>query len=149
MHSAIVSGREFLKSNHQRWSQLSCVWIEKVTYSSPVLSQAYCLAAMNALFSPHIWTEAVQGLVDISPHVIAKFSQFFSHIPLFLQKTDQKLKTSLIENYLFLPQFKQVKLDIFPRKEMAEDKYLEYIPFTPGLVASTLDRRWTLQSSGI
>jgi hypothetical protein len=59
-----------------------------------------------------------------------KMVQFFSRIPLFSQMPNWKLKASLIESYLFLPQLRQVRLDIFPRKEMAEDKYLEYIPFT-------------------
>ena len=35
-----------------------------------------------------------------------------------------------MESRLFLPQLRKARLDVFPRTDMAEDKYLEYIPFT-------------------
>ena len=41
-----------------------------------------------------------------------------------------KLQASFIEGYLFYPQLKPISLDIFPRKDIAKDNYLEYIPLT-------------------
>ena len=35
-----------------------------------------------------------------------------------------------MEGYLFLPQLREMRLDIFPRTGMEDDKYFEYIPFT-------------------
>ena len=35
-----------------------------------------------------------------------------------------------MEGYLFYLQLKRISLDIFPRKDMAKDDYLEYIPLT-------------------
>ena len=128
--SAITAGRKFLSLSTEKWNQPDHLWIEKVNYGSAVLSQTYCLAAMNISTSPYTWGQNVSGLAPIPMKAVAKFSQFFSRLPLFSNGPEWKLRSSLIEGYMFLPQLKRVRLDIFPRTEMAEDKYLEYIPFT-------------------
>ena len=130
---AIGKGREFLSQSRDRWSEANYIWIEKVSYSSSVLSKTYCIAAIKAATlypTPYQWTTSAHDLVDISSEKILKFSQFFSQIPLFADEPEWKLKASLIEGYLFLPRLRRVRLDVFPRKDMTEDKYLEYIPFT-------------------
>lgn len=66
----------------------------------------------------------------ILSQAVEKFDGFFGRLPLFSDSDDRLIKHSLVEGYMFLPQLKQIRLDVFPRKGMAKDKYLEYIPFT-------------------
>ena len=126
--SAIEAGRWFLSQSVERWGQPDYLWIGKVSYGSAVLSQTYCLAAMNTSTLPYLWGQNVSGLSTIPSKAVANFSQFFSRLPLFCDGPGWKLHASLMQGYMFLPLLERVRLDIFPRTEMAEDKYLEYIP---------------------
>lgn len=129
--SAIEAGRLYLNQYCEGWTKPAPLWIEKVSYGSGVLSQAYCISAINApIPTCQGWGEAAKNLIDVKMEAVTKFSQFFSHLPLFCQEPSWKLHAAVVEGYLFLPHLKRVRLNIFPRKEMAEDKYLEYIPFT-------------------
>ena len=119
MHDAMIAG-----------TQPEYIWVEKVTYSSSILSETYCLAALKGQASSHAWGAAVQSLADISIKKLTKFTHFFSQLPLFSKGSQWKLQALLIEGYLFYPQLKRMSLDIFTRKDMAKDDYLEYIPLT-------------------
>ncbi len=127
--AAIDQGKEYLRANHHRWDELSYIWIEKVTYASPILSQAYCLAAMKASPSPHPWTKMT---VQLPTESIARLTRFFKHLPLFSHAPDRDLvvTASLAESYILLPRLRRAIPDIFPRNDEAETKYMEYIPFT-------------------
>lgn len=130
--AAIKAGRRYLLINHDRWADLSYVWIEKVSYGSATLAQAYTLAAMQDSKSIYAWSGALAGLVNPPMAKGIKFAEFFARLPLYshLGKDDPTLKLSVLEGYLLLPQLRAVRLDIFPRTDMAEDKWLEYIPLT-------------------
>ena len=106
------------------------LWIEKVTYNSPVLCQTYCLAALKVVPSLSVWGNRVQDLVNISTKSLVKFAQFFSRLPTTSKMPESILQASLIEGYMFYPQLKKIRLDVYPRKSMAEDKYLEYNPLS-------------------
>jgi aphidicolan-16beta-ol synthase/syn-copalyl-diphosphate synthase len=83
---------------------------------------------MAAKIAP--WTGAESGPTDKILKAVDKFVQFFSQLPLFKDEPEWRLRASLIEGYLFLPEIKAAVANIFSRKEGVEDKYLEYIPFT-------------------
>ena len=69
--------------------------------------------------------------IDVQKVAITKFSNFFSKLPLFSSwHNDWKLRSILIESRLFQSRLRAIRLDIFSREQMAEDKYLEYISFT-------------------
>ena len=127
---AIGKGKKTVHDAMIAVTQPEYIWVEKVTYSSSILSETYCLAALKAQASSHAWGAAVQSLADISIKKLTKFTHFFSQLPLFSKGSQWKLQASLIEGYLFYPQLKRMSLDIFPRKDMAKDDYLEYIPLT-------------------
>ena len=127
---AIGWGKRIVRDAVIAATQPEYLWVEKVTYSSSILSETYCLAASKAQASSHAWGEAVQSLADIPIKQLTKFTHFFSQLPLFSKGPQWKLQASLIEGYLFYPQLKSISLDIFPRKDMAKDEYLEYIPLT-------------------
>ncbi len=129
---AFKKGKDLLLQNTHKWTEAEHIWTEKVSYSSAVLSPAYCIAAANSSTSnPHKWSEIVEeGFTNIPLDVVTDFQGFFSRLPLFSTESEWKLIASLIEGYLFLPRLKRIRLEIFPRNSMTEDKYLEYIPFT-------------------
>ena len=82
MHSAIKRAKAALSKDRGRWLLPNRIWVEKVTYSSPILSEAYCLAAMYAQPSTWRWSPAAQTVGDIEPKVIQKLAGFFNRIPL-------------------------------------------------------------------
>ena len=129
--AAVARAKSFLTTSHNHWQLPAYIWIEKVTYALPILSQAYCLAAMHSQPLSPAWSPRFKTATDVQPLAITKFSNFFSKIPMFSHWHDSwTLKSLLIESRLFLPRLRAIRLNIFPREEMAEDRYLEYIPFT-------------------
>lgn len=132
IEQALEAGKRLLKQNVHKWTEAEHIWIEKVSYSSAVLSQAYCIAAaFSSISASQKWGEAVEEMFTRIPlDAVTNFHRFFSRLPLFSNESEWKLIASLIEGYLFLPQLRRIRLEIFPRDSMAEDKYLEYIPFT-------------------
>lgn len=45
---SIRNGISYLQRNEDRWDVPDLIWVEKVSYGSKILSQAYCLAAIAA-----------------------------------------------------------------------------------------------------
>ena len=129
---AIEKGKQFLIKSHRRWQEPCYTWVEKVTYPSTLLAQAYCLAALNVLPPPLSRTTNMHDLLPIPSKSVTEFAKFFSRLPLFSQGQgrDWQITASLLESYMFLPQLRRTKSDIFPQNEETESEYLEYIPFT-------------------
>lgn len=131
LQCAINQGLTFLNECQGEWTRASSIWVEKVTYGSPILSETYCLAALNASSVPYRpWGARVQRLVSAPGTAVTKFTDFFSRLPLFSKESKSHIKAAVIEGCVFLPRLKRDGLKIFPRTGMAEDKYLEYIPIT-------------------
>ena len=128
--SAIEKGRASLRSVDNDILKPEYLWIEKVTYGSVALSNAYVLASLKAPSSLYEFGYRLRGLTSIPMKNVTKFTKFYAQIPLYAGVAEWQLQASLIEGYLFLPQLKRVNRDIFPRSDMEEDKYFEYIPFT-------------------
>ncbi|TGO17822.1 hypothetical protein BTUL_0014g00160 [Botrytis tulipae] len=130
---AIRTGQSYLNQQRDSWDKVTYTWVEKVSYGSSILSRTYCIAATHA--AKNYPTNSAQwkplpNILSIPFDRVAKFAKFFSAIPLFASESSWKLTASIMEGYLFLPRLRRIRLDIFPRQNMAEDKYLEYIPFT-------------------
>ncbi|KAI9847155.1 MAG: hypothetical protein M1837_003017 [Sclerophora amabilis] len=126
--SSIQNGRQFLEMSPKDKSDY--LWVEKVTYGSAVLCESYVLAALETSYENLELSDKLSSLVDLPEASIAKFVKFYSNIPLFSSTASWKLRAALIEGYLFTPQIRKLRLDVFPRTGMEEDKYFEYIPFT-------------------
>ena len=128
---AIRKGRSFLlKSGQMNSPKPEYLWVEKVTYASDFLSESYILAALTVDIPPIPNNGRLESIIDIPIAKIQGFERFFSEIPLFAKFKSWELRASLIEGALFQHQLCRVRLDVFPRTNMDEDKYLEYIPFT-------------------
>lgn len=129
--SAIEQGKEYLHQTRQLWTRGNYLWVEKVTYSSTNLSQAYCIAAIKATAFSRYWGSEVQRLSDVPLKAVTKFVKFFAMVPMFSEELAWKLRAAMIEGYLFLPELKRVRSNIFPpQKSLKEDKYVEYLAFT-------------------
>jgi hypothetical protein len=120
LKARILLGEEYSSSN--------CIWVEKVTYSVHSVSEAYILSALKIseqsvnrnIAQPHpLFTARAQKLI-----------KFFSKLPLYSSLPSWVMKLSYLEAALFEPKLRELRLNIFPRAGMAEDKYFEYIPLT-------------------
>ncbi|KAL9040191.1 MAG: hypothetical protein Q9180_002064 [Flavoplaca navasiana] len=127
--SAIKSGRDYLlRSTADLAAEYT--WIEKVTYFLPTLHQAYILAALNAPTTTHNFGVMLMDAANLPVEKIGAFKKFYQQLPIFKTAPEWSIEAALIEGYLWLPQLQQVRLQVFPRTDMKEDKYFEYIPFT-------------------
>jgi hypothetical protein len=129
VHLAIKSGRQYIE-NHRNDRQEEHLWIEKVTYGSKSLYKAYTFAALHFTAPTHQFGDKVKELTSIPWKSVYKFAKFYSMLPIYTSTPEWLLRASLTEGYLFLPRLKQMRHALFPRDNMAEDKYFEYIPFT-------------------
>ena len=128
--AAIGKGRMYLERNHEYWNRPCFTWIEKVTYGSPLISQTYCLAAMQISTTPIRWSIKSRKFWP-SKEKASALIHFFASLPMFKsQPNPWILEASFIESTFFLGRLRRHRLDIFPRKDMAKDSYLDFIPFT-------------------
>ena len=132
--SAIESGRQALLKSENEWTTPEYIWIEKVTYGSSALSEAYCMAAMNAPCRMLPWNEETKDLIAIPLKQAMMLRVFFNNLPEYLGQPGWKILASVIEGFAYLPQLKAARLEIFPRQKSANDKYLTYVPITWTLV---------------
>ncbi|KAA8643986.1 terpene synthase family protein [Aspergillus tanneri] len=107
----------------------NCFWIEKVSYSSPLLAGSYRLAALKAASSPVGVVAGSELWENVSPTRLDKHVKLFHLAPLFSSLPEWELRSSMIEAALFHPLLRSHRLDIFFRKDVKEDKYFDVIPF--------------------
>ncbi|PYH91566.1 ent-kaurene synthase [Aspergillus ellipticus CBS 707.79] len=129
-HTALLKGREYLTLHADDWSEGDYIWIEKVTYKLPILAETYALAAMRAPAEEKMWTTDVVNIFAVPEKKLQRMSMFFGRLPLFANVSPTAMLLAVAEAQLYSQSLRAVRLDIFPRDEMAmtEDKYLDYIP---------------------
>ena len=81
--SAIQRGRKFLRESGSTWKKSQYLWVEKVTYGSTLLSEAYCLAAIKNSDSAREWTDRVKIIVQNPKKVPHKISMLLSSLQAF------------------------------------------------------------------
>jgi hypothetical protein len=110
------------------------LWTEKVSYASPLLTEAYRLAALKSVGSSAKSIEVNVGYSISHPVDANRMKQhvrLFHKTPLFSSLPEWQLRASFIEGHLFLPIVNEHRLDVFPRKNMdPDDDYIGLIPFT-------------------
>lgn len=127
VQSAVSRGRKFLQNS--AGDKAEYLWVEKVTYSSILLSKSYVLAALK-VSCERSYPACLAELFTISKKRVMEFARFHSMLPLFSSMEPWKVRAAIVEGYLLLPQLRDRRLAVFPRTGMEEDKYFEYIPFT-------------------
>lgn len=138
IREAISRGTGFLE---QAVISPAVVWVEKVTYGSSILSEAYCLAALRYNVRLNPWDDKVCGLLQgtfPAGEDLNGFTRFFSRLPIFSDEPQWRLRASIVEGYLFAPGLRRAldDLAISPHTEPPAEggnngkSYLEYIPLT-------------------
>ena len=127
---AARSGQEYLERSQASWTKPSYNWVEKVTYGSARLSEAYCLAAMKVSQASYKWSNEMVCLIDMPKEPVSKLVQLFSTLESFQSEPRWKLMASVLEGYAFLSQLKTVGRTILPEQKEAKNEYLAYIPCT-------------------
>ncbi|KAI1816639.1 terpene synthase family protein [Poronia punctata] len=133
LDNAIKRGVTYIQSIHDR--PPSYIWIEKVSYASPLLTDSYLLAALKAASSSSSSsTESTIGSSlwnkkNISTNRLDKYVKLFSQAELFAGHPEWELRGSMIEATLLKPLLVKRRLEVFQRKGMQEDKYFDLIPF--------------------
>lgn len=116
------------------------LWIEKVTYGSQNLSQAYILAALKSAAaqdseearttSQDTVASRVLDLLPASLDEILKPVTFFNQLPIFSDIPNWCTQASLIEGSLFRRRLRNECLHVFPERTVTKEKHLSFIPFT-------------------
>ena len=127
---AMQEGQKFLLNAQGDWDKPQLLWIEKVTYGSRRLSEAYCLAAMMPSMFPYAWSDRTINFVDVSGNFISRFSKLISSLRNFESEPLWRLKASAIEGHAFLPLLRSARTDILPCQKGAKNEYLDLIPCT-------------------
>ncbi|EPE31716.1 Terpenoid cyclase/Protein prenyltransferase [Glarea lozoyensis ATCC 20868] len=121
------SGKQFLLSCKDKWSQGEYLWIEKTSYSLSNVAQAYCLAACNIKATEYSETITTVRL----PKSMTKLKCFFEKLPMFSGQHDEMMRGSLIESFRIYPLLERCHDIVFPPLSKASDtEYLRYIPIT-------------------
>jgi hypothetical protein len=114
IHNSIMRATAFLKVNVTKWHQAAHIWIEKVTYCSPLLSRAYCIAALSCPFENG--DDRLQ-LHHVHPQAVQKYKEFLQVLPLFASTNEWLLQISIVESCLFMEKLTNSSLDIFPASQ--------------------------------
>ena len=132
IENAIRKGRTALESLAGVVSSAEYLWIEKVTYSSPILCETYILAALNATnqLSKPIYTKQPTDLINMQK--VNKFLPFYQKLLTIGTLPAWRIRISLMEGCLFAPFLSKVRFEVFPARstDNFEEKYWDNIRFT-------------------
>jgi hypothetical protein len=124
--AALEAGRAYLRLAKGVWKP-EPIWVEKVRYYSPLLTETYCTCALLA----PVRVPSPQSCA--TPHSSSlKMLYLFDKLPLFrsLPNPQLSLTLALAESQVFLSYLHSTRLAVFPRsKDLKKDKYMEIIPF--------------------
>lgn len=126
----IDQGRQLLWRCGSNWSTTQYLWVEKVTYGSPILSEAYYLAAMFRTKQTRTWNRKVESLVPIVKKEETKITHLFCKLQCFQSESTWKISASILEALVFLPQLKCSSVKLLGGEQSAKNEYLSFIPCT-------------------
>ena len=125
---AIEQATRFLNQHSESWQQAQHTWVEKVTYSSSVLSQVYCIAAARAS-SFTAWGGKVTQARFLG-ETRSQYTALFRKLPLCSGTPEWLLDASITESYFFQLRLEALRPHVFPLNDEAKPKYLAFIPIT-------------------
>ena len=128
INRAIQEGREYINRSEDG-RKPEQVWIEKTTYGSYFVSEAYIAAAMNAK-SRNEPVGANSGFdIDDDEKQMTKYTQLLGMVPLFKDCPRWVIRASWTEGRIYLRMLKRQHDVVFIRQGMTKDKYFSLIPF--------------------
>ncbi|KAL9100074.1 MAG: hypothetical protein Q9163_004515 [Psora crenata] len=122
--------QRFLRECGSSWNKPQYLWVEKVTYGSPFLSEAYYLAAIHRTKKTRIWTEEAKSLVQIAPKEKKEVTHLFCKLQCFLSEPLWKIQACVLEGLAFLPQLRISHRNVLDGEQSAKNEYLKFIPCT-------------------
>ncbi|OCL09618.1 Ent-kaurene synthase [Glonium stellatum] len=129
LDSALLIHRKALLLSKPSREKPPYVWIEKVTYGSETLSEAYYLAALYALPEHTAWTKKTKSIVPIEEKLVNQYSQFFLSVH-GAARAHWEYQCSVLEASFFIPKLRSKRAEVFPLRRKFHDEYLHYIPAT-------------------
>ncbi|KAL2020341.1 hypothetical protein VTK56DRAFT_8569 [Thermocarpiscus australiensis] len=132
--STIERGKSFLHSKRSEWKTGQYLWIEKVTYGSSVLSEAYCLAAalvpIPSTAQAHLDTDTVHAFLVPERLLLGmrKTGNLLARTPLFAETAPWSLRAAEMQACFAMQALQRQPQHIFPRTATNEDKYMFIIP---------------------
>lgn len=156
IESCVNRARSYLKaSGHREWAEGKYIWIEKVTYASPLLSEVYCQAAMHiSLPQQQERDPTIRYPSQVLPHprilaAMRKAGTLMARTPLLgpSQLEPGLLRAAELQATYALRYLERRKRDVFPAPpcangeginerssdnadKAAKDKYLIFVPLT-------------------
>ncbi|KAI2472650.1 hypothetical protein F4781DRAFT_382493 [Annulohypoxylon bovei var. microspora] len=145
MIAALALGKSFLHANRSEWDKGHYLWIEKVTYSSVMLSEAYCLSAALVPLPSTVQPEQATSsrcpeflVADKSLLGMRKYSSLLARTPLLSKVELYLLRACEIQASFAMQALQCQPLDVFPRTAKGKDKYMLIIPLAL-LICAQLD----------
>ncbi|RYC56856.1 hypothetical protein CHU98_g9351 [Xylaria longipes] len=131
IESALDTGVRFLVATEEQSVPPDYLRIEKISYRSSYISEAYVLAALRASSRP---LTPVNLRESIHANDVAKKAKahlkLFQATPLFSETPEWQLRASQIEGSLFQSLLEAQRFKTFPRADTEAGKYFDIIPFT-------------------
>jgi hypothetical protein len=133
--ASMALGKSFLSTNRGEWTNGRHLWIEKVTYSSTVLSEAYCLAAalvpLPSTLHPQPGANSGRAILPADARLLLgmrKAGNLIARTPLFDHSDAWALRVAEMQACFALQALQRQPVDVFPRTARGKDKYLFLIP---------------------
>lgn len=127
--NGIERGVGFLNSH--RTDAPSFVWIEKVSYASPLLTKSYVLAALRASeLPPSTPSVGAELLGKVSLEKMERHYTNLSQTPTSKSKPLWQLWASTIESAFYVPLLRRCRSAMFERRGVGKDNYFNMVPMT-------------------
>jgi hypothetical protein len=123
-------GKSYLRRLSKGKELQEYLWIEKISYSSRLVSKAYTLAALKC--SPVHWdsTSRLNALCQETTHGLEQSTNFFGMLPVFSSTPKWHIQASLLEGLLYAQPLRDRCNKILSKKANEKRKHLDFIPFT-------------------
>jgi hypothetical protein len=130
LSTAVERGQAYLLANRHLWRDGSHMWVEKVTYTSPVLSEAYCISAAwvkPVASQPHYLSSLVCN--EKLNHMLCKAGSLLALTPLIAPLSPETLRLAELQAaYLLEDLIGQKRLAVFSSQPSPSQKHLAIVP---------------------
>ncbi|CAJ2513955.1 Uu.00g020740.m01.CDS01 [Anthostomella pinea] len=130
--TAMTRGISFLLSRRCEWTKGKYIWVEKVTYASNTLAEAYCLAAalvpLPAIPAKQIPPSHGLDLPDELIRGMRKVGDLLAQTPLFAYTEPHVLRIAEMQASYAFCALRRQPLEVFTRTAKGKDKYMSLIP---------------------